>query len=480
MLLSEIVDFEQFEHILNTISDGIYISDPTGKTLWLNKVSENIIGKLRNELIGKDVRLLEEEGAFNPSVTRMALDAGKTVSTVQSMNNGRKFLVTGNLLRDSHGEIVLVVAHSRDITEAIRTTSQLEDAEALLRQYSQEIRDLKLGRHEANFPQPIIWKSPVFISILELISRVSIVDTTVLIAGETGVGKTVIAKRIHELSDRHDKPFVHINCGAIAESLIESELFGYKRGAFTGANTSGKIGLVKSADGGTLFLDEIGELPLHLQSILLQLLQEKKYIPVGDTQVHTSDARIIAATNSDLSEMVKVGKFRPDLYYRLNIVPITVPPLRERQEDILPLLYFFLTKYNKKYKQNRKFSIDSLELLQVYNWPGNIRELENLVEQIVITAKQDEISVDDYPERLRKKNTLKGNFLKVVNGESLSSVLARIEKEILEEGYTVYGNTRKTADALGITQSLLMRRFRKYGISPKNGFMLVDSYSKAK
>lgn len=466
-MLRKILSFEQFEDILNTISDGIYISDATGRTLWLNKVSENIVGKPRQEIIGRDVRELEAEGIYNPSVTRLALDSQKTVSTVQSMTNGRKFLVTGNLLRNSLGEIVLVVANSRDITEAIRTTAQLEEAEALLRQYSQEIHNLKLGRGESEFAQPIIWKSPSFLSLLGLIDKISAVDTTVLINGETGVGKTVLAKRIHELSDRQDKPLVHINCGAMAGTLIESELFGYKKGAFTGANTSGKIGLVKAAEGGTLFLDEIGEIPLHLQSKLLQLLQEKKYIPVGGTLVQVADIRIIAATNIDLSEMVKTGKFRSDLYYRLNIVPITVPPLREREEDIFPLLYYFLIKFNKQYKKNRRFSSEVLDLLQEYDWPGNIRELENLVEQLVITTKEDEISVNDCPERLRIKNKSVGKILDILNGESLPTVLSRIEKEILVKAYNEYGNTRKAAKALGITQSLLMRRFIKYGLTQK-------------
>ncbi|WP_206811665.1 sigma-54 interaction domain-containing protein [Paradesulfitobacterium ferrireducens] len=465
-MFPEKITFEQFQKILNALSDGVYISDATGNTLWLNRISENIVGKTNAEVVGRNVRDLEAEGIFNPSVTRLTLDAGKTISTVQSMDNGRKYLVTGNLIRDDQGKIILVVAQSRDITEAIRTTVQLEEAEALLRQYSQEIRDLKNNRDKVDYIDQIVGHSSSYLPVLDLIERVSMIDTTVLITGETGVGKTVLAKRIHELSDRHDKPFVHINCGAIAESLIESELFGYKKGAFTGANTSGKIGLVKSADGGTLFLDEIGELPLHLQSKLLQFLQEKKFIPVGDTQVQTADVRIIAATNSDLSDMVSAGRFRPDLYYRLNIVPIAIPPLRERPEDVFPLLYHFLTKFNKQHRQNRRFSTEVLDLLQMYDWPGNIRELENLVERLVITAKMNEISVTDLPERIRKQKPAEERLVKMLEGESMTQMLWRIEKELLEEAYRIHGNTRKTANALGITQSLLMRRFKRYGIRP--------------
>ena len=460
------ISFQQFEKILNALSDGVYISDPSGNTLWLNKVSENIVGKSNSEVVGHNVRDLEAQGVFNPSITRLALDAGKTISTVQSMDNGRKYLVTGNLIRDEHGKTILVVAQSRDITEAIRTTVQLEEAETLLRQYSQEIRDLKVSRNENSFIEQIVGNSSSYLPVLDLIEKVSVINTTILITGETGVGKTVLAKRIHELSDRHDKPFVHINCSAIAESLIESELFGYKKGAFTGANSTGKIGLIKSADKGTVFLDEIGELPLHLQSKLLQFLQDKKYIPVGDTQVQTADVRIIAATNSDLTDMIKEGRFRPDLYYRLNIVPIAIPPLRERPEDVFPLLYHFLTKFNKQHTQSRRFSAEVLDLLQNYDWPGNIRELENLVERLVIVAKKNEILLNDLPEKIRRKIQAEEKLIKMIDGESLTQMLWRIEKEVLEETYRIHGNTRKTAKALGITQSLLMRRFKRYGISP--------------
>ncbi|MHB1405563.1 MAG: sigma-54 interaction domain-containing protein [Desulfitobacteriaceae bacterium] len=462
------MSFEQFAKILNALSDAIYISDSSGNTLWLNKASENIIGKSYSEVVGRNVRKLEAEGVFNPSITRLALDAEKTISTVQSMDNGRKYLVTGNLIRDEHGKIILVVAQSRDITETIRTTVQLEEAEALLRQYSQEIRDLKVSRNENGFIEQIVGNSSSYLPVLDLIEKVSVINTTILITGETGVGKTVLAKRIHELSDRHDKPFVHINCSAIAESLIESELFGYKKGAFTGANSTGKIGLIKSADKGTVFLDEIGELPLHLQSKLLQFLQDKKYIPVGDTQVQTADVRIIAATNSDLTDMIKEGRFRPDLYYRLNIVPIAIPPLRERPEDVFPLLYHFLTKFNKQHSQSRRFSAEVLDLLQNYDWPGNIRELENLVERLVIVAKKNEILLNDLPEKIRRKIQAEEKLIKMIDGESMTQMLWRIEKEVLEETYRIHGNTRKTAKALGITQSLLMRRFKRYGISPQS------------
>jgi PAS domain S-box-containing protein len=449
---------EYFNKILNVINDGIYISDQKGNTLWLNKASEKILNKRKDEIIGRNVIDLEREGIMKPSVTRMVLENRNTITTVQTSSNGRKYLVTGHMITVS-GE-KLIVVHSRDITEAVRTSTQLGETEQLLKRYSEEIRLMKLRENKALTNQNLIGKSSIFRQLLKFIEKVAGVDTTVLITGETGVGKNVIAEQIHKLSSRHQKPFVHINCGAIPESLFESELFGYKKGAFTGALNSEKIGLVQMADGGTMFLDEISELPIHLQSKLLQLLQNKSYLPVGDTKVRTADIRIIAATNRDLLEMAKEGTFRLDLYYRLNVLPIHVPSVRERQEDIFPLLYHFLKKFNQMHSKNRRFSPELLDVLQNYEWPGNIREMENLIERLVITSKEDEISIEDLPEKMKKNRSQLKQFLK--EGESLTEALERIEKNIILEAYQTYKTTRKTAEMLGVTQSLLMRRLKKY------------------
>jgi transcriptional regulator with PAS, ATPase and Fis domain len=394
----------------------------------------------------------------------MVLESGKTTTTVQLVGNKRKFLVTGHIIPDEQGNIELIVAHSRDITEAVRTSTQLEETVALLKRYSQEIQLMKREQNQTHADIPLIGVSRSFHSLIELMKKVAVVDTTVLITGETGVGKTFIAEHIHRLSERCDKPFVHINCSAIPESLMESELFGYQKGAFTGANNAGKIGLVKMAEKGTLFLDEISELPFHLQSKLLLLLQNKTYMPIGDTKMHTADVRIIAATNANLLELVKIGKFRQDLYYRLNILPIHVPALRERKEDIFPLLYYYLKKWNTKHNQNRKFSTEVLDVLHHYEWPGNVRELENLVERIVITAKHDEIQVSDLPEELRSISSWEESLLSMGSSLPLTERTERFERELIIQALKLHKTTRKAAAALGITQSLLMRRIRKYKI----------------
>ncbi len=455
---------ENLFDILNTITDGIYIADAQGNTIWLNKASENLCGVPKSGLIGRNVRDLEAEGIFNPSVTRMVLESGETTTTIQLVGNKRKFLVTGHIIPDQHGGISLIVAHSRDITEAARTSLQLEDTVALLNRYSQEIQLMKREQNHLDAVSPFIGGSRPYHALMDLMKKIAVVDTTVLITGETGVGKTVIAEHIHKLSERCNQPFIHINCSAIPESLIESELFGYQKGAFTGANHGGKIGLVKMAEKGTLFLDEISELPFHLQSKLLLLLQNKTYMPIGDTKMLTADVRIIAATNANLLELVKIGKFRHDLYYRLNILPINVPALRERRDDIFPLLYFYLKKWNAAHNQQRKLTPEVLDLLHHYEWPGNVRELENLVERIVITARTDEIVIADLPEEIRSIHSVPENILSMDSNLTLTQRTEKFEREMIIQALDYHKTTRKAAAALGISQSLLMRRIRKYGI----------------
>lgn len=455
--MSQVID------IFNVLADGIYISDAQGNTLWLNNASENLCGVPKAELIGRNVADLEEMGIFKPSVTRLVLEKGEPTTTIQLVNNKGKFLVTGHIIPDDMGKPELIVAHSRDITEAARASSQLEETVSLLKRYSEEIQLMKREASQC-MSTMLIGSSRAYLSLLELIKKVSVVDTTVLITGETGVGKSVIAEHIHQLSERSNAPFVHVNCSAIPETLIESELFGYQKGAFTGASQTGKMGLVKMADKGTLFLDEISELPYHLQSKLLLLLQNKTFMPIGGTKTYTADVRIIAATNANLLDLVRAGKFRHDLYYRLNILPVNVPPLRERKEDIFPLLHHYLKKFNSKHNQQRRFSTEVLDVLHHYEWPGNVRELENLVERIVITARQDEIHVSDMPEELRSISGMEESLLALGGNLSLTERVEKIEEELIVQALKLHKTSRKTASALGITQALLMRRVKKYGI----------------
>ncbi|MFP3392530.1 sigma-54 interaction domain-containing protein [Brevibacillus sp. SIMBA_040] len=459
LALSSVV---RFIDILNALADGIFISDAQGTTLWLNNASENLCGIPKSEIIGKNVSELEEMGIFNPSVTRLVLESGKPTTTIQLVNRKGKFLVTGHIIPDEDGRPELIIAHSRDITEAARASSQLEETVALLKRYSEEIQLMKWEASQSS-SQTLIGNSRSYLALLELMKKAAPIDTTILIRGETGVGKSYLAEQIHQLSERSNEPFIHVNCSAIPETLIESELFGYHKGAFTGASHSGKIGLVKMADKGTLFLDEISELPYHLQSKLLLLLQNKTFMPIGGTKTYTADIRIITATNANLQDLVRLGKFRHDLYYRLNILPIHVPPLRERKDDVFPLLHHNLQKFNRKHNQKRRFTSEVLDVLHQYDWPGNVRELENLVERIVITSKLDEIQVTDLPEELRSIRELEEGLL-TLGSLSLTERMEKIEVEFIMQALRTHKTTRKTASSLGITQSLLMRRIKKYEI----------------
>jgi PAS domain S-box-containing protein len=449
-----------FNKILNTITDGIYITDKEANTLWINEASARNLGRSRSELIGKNSMLLAVEGVVSPSVVRMVIESGDPVSTVQSIDTGRKYLVTGHPIYDEHGQVQIIVIHSRDITQAVQLTNQLEDMEALLTRYTEEIRLLTLERNLGKIKESYVGHSKSYTTILDLIEQISQVDTNVLITGETGVGKNIIAQRIHQLSPRAKHPFIEVNCGAIPESLLESELFGYKKGAFTGANSSGKTGLIEMASKGTLLLDEIGELPLQLQSKLLHFLQNKTYRSVGDTAAKKADVRVLSATNGDLMEMVAAGKFRSDLYYRLNIIPIEIPPLRERREDILPLIQHFLHDFHAKYHSKVSLSGEVIDHLVNYHWPGNIRELENLIERLVVTAKSGVVEVEDLPKYIQPQNPASPRY--ELGMESLPKHLERVEREIIEQAHQTYQTTRKTAEVLGVTQSYLMRRLQKY------------------
>lgn len=295
--------------------------------------------------------------------------------------------------------------------------------------------------------------------VTDMVIRIAPFDATVFLTGESGVGKNRFARMIHGLSRRRDAPLVTINCGAIPEKLLESELFGYEGGAFTGANKKGKAGMIETADGGTLFLDEIGDLPLQMQVKLLNVIQEKKLIRVGGLETKAVDFRLIAATNKDISAMVKQGGFRKDLFYRLNVVGLTIPPLRKRKEDIPALIHHFVAAFNEKYEKSHVFSAQAVAHLQRYPWPGNVRELENVVEGLILTAEQEVITAEMLPPSVSVQTALEK-----YEGENktLKQMLEKVEEEILLDAYQRYGTTTKTAEALGISQASVSIKLNKY------------------
>jgi PAS domain S-box-containing protein len=451
---------KELEAIFNSSYDEIYVTDGDGYTIRVNKAGERFYGMKAEELIGKHVIKLEELGLFSPSITPQVLKTKKRTTLVQTTKQGQKIIVTANPVFDEKGQIIRIVTNSRDITELSNLRQRLEDVENLMNNYRKEI--VKLNK-ERIITSEIISKSATMNQLLELAEKVSGVDSTVLIEGESGVGKGVISLNIHQKSKRSDRPFVTINCGAIPENLMESELFGYEGGAFTGAKKEGKKGLFEIANGGTVFLDEIAELPLNLQVKLLHILQEKRFMRIGGNEYIDVNARIIAATNRSIPRLIKERKFREDLYYRLNVVPLLVPPLRHRKEDIPALIEHFLDAFLEKYELYKKVAPETMELLLNYNWPGNVRELENLVERLVVTVDSVEILPNHLPYYILHAD---GNAEKVFVLDicSLKNATQELERQLLNKALIKFHNTYKMADALEVNQSTIVRKMKRYGI----------------
>ncbi|BAF59373.1 transcriptional regulator [Pelotomaculum thermopropionicum SI] len=452
---------KELEDTFNSSFDEIYVIDGKGITKRINKAGETNYGVPVENLLGKNVADLEREGYYNPSVSRMVFREKKRITITQKTKSGKHLIATGNPIFDENGEIIRVVVNSRDISELLNLRKQLEDTEQLVESYRQQL--LKLSQERIRSDE-LIARSPQMKKVIEMVDKVAQVDSTVLIMGESGVGKGVIASRLHRLSRRAKGPFITINCGAIPEHLLESELFGYEGGAFTGARKEGKKGLLELANGGTVFLDEITELPLSLQVKLLQVIQDKKLIRVGGSKYISVDIRFVAATNKDIQRMVAEGLFREDLYYRLNVIPVIIPPLRYRQEDIPVLLEYFLEKLNTKYEKNKKFTPEAIEILRNYNWPGNVRELENLVERLLVTKEGNEITVSHLPEYIFEGKSRFPNRIYVLDICPLKEAVEEMEKQLFSMAYNRLKNTYKVADALAINQSTVVRKIQKYNL----------------
>ncbi|BCU81447.1 RNA polymerase subunit sigma-54 [Polycladomyces abyssicola] len=447
----------ELQAILDSSFDGIFITDGKGITLRVNEKCEIFYGISRDQLIGRHVKELEKEGVFSPSATAMAIEKRKNISVVQTTANGRNLLVQANIIWDENGEIYRVICSSKDITELSHLKNRFSQNHPL-------INDSQLSLDEnGNTNGSLVAKSPVMKKLLNFASRVAQTESTVLLLGETGVGKGEIARYIHKNSRRSNGPFLMVNCGAIPDTLMESEIFGYDGGAFTGANKQGKIGFMELADGGTLFLDEIGELPLSLQVKLLHVLQDGTFTRIGGREYIRTDVRIIAATNQNLEELVRIGKFRKDLYYRLNVIPITIPPLRERPEDVIPLLISYLERTIEKNGRSKEFSRDVLSLLSKYNWPGNIRELQNFVEWMYVAAEDDVIDISCLPPAIYDRFRFNSNESPIVINRiiPLKEALQFVEQELIKKAQSVTTSTYQIAELLKVNQSTVVRKLNK-------------------
>ncbi|MEH7511209.1 sigma 54-interacting transcriptional regulator [Gottfriedia acidiceleris] len=444
--------------ILSSIYDEILVVNRKGELI---RYSENIIPGFWNvdlkELLGKSILEFENQGLFTPSVTKLVLEKKKKVSIVQETINGRKVLAVGNPVFDENMEIERIIIASRDITETSRLKTELKEMKKISEQYKKELEDIK---SKDQFVKKLIYCSPKMEQIINQAKKIADFSSTVLLHGESGVGKEVIAQAIHQLGNRSAKPFLKLNCGAIPENLLESELFGYIKGAFTGADQN-KDGYFKQADEGVLFLDEIGEMPLHLQVKLLRVLQEQEVIPVGSTKPIKVNVQIIAATNKRLEKMVEERTFREDLYYRLNVIPLNIPPLRERIEDISLLAFHFLQQLNEKYNKSFHLTPDAINVLEFYSWPGNVRELQNIIERLVVSAEDQIINAEDVNQFLPNSydfNKSKPVINKVI---PLQEAVDYVEEQLIMLAMKQYKTTTKAAQVLGISQSSVSRKYQK-------------------
>ncbi len=440
--------------ILNSIDDAIFIDSSEGYALWCNEACRELYKVGPEDIYGIHVSELEKNGFFAPSVAKLVMKKGEEVTIIHENKDGKKLLSTGTPIFDQKGKLSKIVTTSRDITELTHLQSQLQSVQKTLKEM-ESLENFSNGN--------IVISSRTMRNVFQLVQRLASVDSTVLITGESGVGKGVIAKMLHENGTRRDFPFVTVNCGAIPENLIESELFGYEKGAFTGSRVEGKTGLFEAAQNGTIFLDEISELPLNLQVKLLQVIQERTLTRVGGVKGIPINVRIVSATNKELLRLVQEHKFREDLYYRLNVVPINVPPLRERPEDVLPLIQSYLQQYNQKLKENKTLDPTALSVLLRYSWPGNIRELQNMIERLILTTRDEVITEDNLPIFIRNSTQIQPSQ---PDDLSLGEALELAEKEILIRDMTQYKSTRAIAKALKVSQPTVVRKLHKYGLSP--------------
>ncbi len=435
--------------------DGIIIADGTGKIVYMNKASEELEATPVSHIIGKNAKELEDDGTYERSVTLMVLKSKKTESIFQ-VKGGKQLVITGTPIFERK-KIKWVYINERDVTELIEIKKDIEE-------YKRKIDDLTKNKTEScsNF----VATSVEMKKIIGQLKRVATTEASILIEGESGTGKDVLSRWVHKNSNRRDKPFVKIDCSALPESLIESEFFGYEKGAFTDAKGEGKVGLVETANGGTLFLDEIGEMPVNMQVKLLRLLQDKTYLPIGAVKEKNVDIRVIAATNRNLEEMIEVKSFRKDLFYRLNVIQIKVPPLRERREDIISLIWHFVDEHNKKYGYKKEISPAALNLLYNYSWPGNVREVGNVIERLFVTISQNTIHVEDIllvvPTISKKPPILETN-----SAISYQTAIDAFEQDyfyqVLQQGLKL----TEIAASIGMSESTLKRKLRKYKLSPK-------------
>ncbi|MDR1490011.1 MAG: sigma 54-interacting transcriptional regulator [Desulfovibrio sp.] len=443
--------------LFDSIHDGIWVIDSRGITVRVNKAVEKMTGLSSRELIGRHVTAPMKEGKYSSCVTLRALRDRAPVTMFDDYANGKRFLNTSVPVFDDAGGVWRVIGYIRDM-------SMLEELQARLTKLERAncLYKHRLQRLEEKDFSDFAGSGPTLRHLLHDLSKVARSDAPALILGETGTGKTIAARAVHKASPHRDGPFMLINCGAIPASLLESELFGYEKGAFTGAQKTGKVGLLDAARGGTVFFDEIGDLPLDMQGKLLHVLDGQPFTRIGGVKPRHLQSRVLAATNKSLDRMVREGSFREDLYYRLHVLTITLPPLRERTEDIPDLIGEFLRIANGKNSTRKIFAPDVFPCFSQYSWPGNVRELRATVEYLVAMAENDIIAVADLPERIRAP--FAPREAAVADRRGLPTLVAEFERNLVARALAETGSTWKAAQKLKISQSTVVRKAMRYRI----------------
>lgn len=452
------LSYEDFFKILDCYYGNIFVTDGNGIVLYFNEGGWANWGLDRSKHIGKHVSYLRKQGIFKRSATEAVLETKKEVTIEIANDEENPLFVYAVPIFDDNDNIIFTVHYSQYQKEIHRFQTEIERNRRLIDQMSGVLAYYSLGKG-----MELIYHSEKMAQLMRLAKRVAQTEGAVLIRGESGTGKELLARYIFHESTRSKGVFLPINCAAIPSELIESELFGYEAGSFTGANKNGKAGVFELADKGTLFLDEIGELPLYMQSKLLRALESGEITRVGAAATRQVDVRIVAATNRDLQAMVKEKTFREDLFYRLNVIPLELPPLRERTEDILPLAEYYLKEYNARYHQSKCFSENCQSMFLRYKWPGNIRELKNMIHRMVIATENAVIESMDLGVGcpVLSAPVPRAQNREIKTGETLKAAVQRFELEYIqymlkENG----GNVTKAAAQLGVHRSYIYRKLK--------------------
>ena len=469
------------EGILDSLPDGIYVLDDKGNYIFVNSAYVQALNMPKSVLLSYNVHDFLNTGQIDICVSDIVYREKRQVVMFQDVldtqhygRNAFRQMVISTPIFDDSGKIRNILAVVRPLDKLNQLYYQANQAQAI---------SSFTGRGN---PMPVkgaavVAESPAMRAALSSAATVAAVDSAVLISGESGTGKEVVAQYIHDASPRADKPMVVINCASLPENLLEAELFGYEKGAFTGAASGGKAGLFEAADGGTLFLDEVNSMPLNLQGKVLRALETKAIQRVGSTRSKHVDFRLLTASNEDLHQLVEEKRFRVDLYYRLAVIPIRLPPLRERREDIIPLAQHFLTLFCRKYAKDKSFSPQTLQLIAQYPWPGNVRELRNFVERAVVMSLGQQIAVPDVsffleptpaapPQQFQGDDpactyspAISARYEQMIaSGVSLQQYLDQCGREYVAYALQKYKNSYKAAEALGTSQASIMRRKQKY------------------